>query len=380
MKILFNDLSKQWKDIEKKVTEKLGDFFCSGMYIDGPYLKEFENSFASYCGRKYAIGVSNGTDGLKLCIQSFELKGNVDVIIPANTYIADILAVEHQPKSTDVNYKVTLIDCDDYYQLDLNLLEQYLENNRSKYDNCILLPVHLYGHPTDMVKLEILAKKYNCLILEDASQAHGSMHNGEMIGKRSNATVYSLYPGKSLGAIGDAGIITTDDETLYNKLKSLRNYGSSKKYYYDYAGYNHRMDPIQAVFLQEKLTYLDKWNHQKNIVAQKYNSLLSGIPEVVTPKTADYVDLHVYHIYCIRVKDRNNLIKYLTEKQIPTVIHYPIPIQLTSPFSVLNKIYNANKNTLTWCDEILSLPMHPYLTDEEINYICKSIKEFYKNV
>jgi dTDP-4-amino-4,6-dideoxygalactose transaminase len=372
MNIKFNDLTKQWHEIKEEVMPELDSFFESSAYICGPYLERFEKQFSEWTGRKYSIGVSNGTDGLKLAIQSFNFyAGKTDVIMPANTFIADPFAVSHQVKG---DYHITLIDHDDYYQMDLQLLEEYLSSNRERYDNCIVIPVHLYGHPTNMKKLNEITSKYNCKIIEDASQAHGAITNGEMVGKYADMTVYSLYPGKNLGAIGDAGIVTTDNEEYKNRLVSLRNYGSPQKYHHDDIGWNHRMDPIQAVILSAKLKHLDKWNRMKQPIAKKYNELLSDI--VITPKIDNHVDLHVYHIYCIVVEDRENLQKFLSSKGIQNGIHYPIPIKDTPPYSYLAN--EKTPNTQYNSDKILSLPMHPWIQETEIEYVCSSIKQYYE--
>ena len=372
MNIKFNDLTKQWHEIKEEVMPELDSFFESSAYICGPYLERFEKEFSEWTGRKYSVGVSNGTDGLKLAIQSFNFyAGKTDVIMPANTFIADPFAVSHQVKG---DYHITLIDHDDYYQMDLQLLEEYLSSNRERYDNCIVIPVHLYGHPTNMKKLNEITSKYNCKIIEDASQAHGAITNGEMVGKYADMTVYSLYPGKNLGAIGDAGIVTTDNEEYKNRLVSLRNYGSPQKYHHDDIGWNHRMDPIQAVILSAKLKHLDKWNKMKQPIAKKYNELLSDI--VITPKIDNHVDLHVYHIYCIVVEDRENLQKFLSSKGIQNGIHYPIPIKDTPPYSYLAN--EKTPNTQYNSDKILSLPMHPWIQETEIEYVCSSIKQYYE--
>ena len=342
MKIKFLDLVSQWNEIKCDVYKNLDSFFESSEYIFGPHLKSFEDNFSKWSGRKYSIGVSNATDGLKLAIQSFNFYDTTtDVIIPANGYIADALSVHYQTRG---NFS-------------------------------IILPIHLYGHPTNMRKMCEISKKYNCKIIEDASHAHGAITNGEMVGKYADMTVYSLYPGKNLGAIGDAGIITTDSEIYRERLNSLRNYGSLKKYQYDDIGWNNRMDSIQALFLNEKLKKLDTWNYKKQHISKKYNSLLEGIVE--TPKVDDHVDLHVYHIYCIMVDNRENLQKFLESKGIPTIIHYPIPISESNPFKYLSGKFDIKK-TIANCNRILSLPMHQYLNDSEIEYICDSIKTFYR--
>ena len=373
MKIKFLDLVSQWNEIKCDVYKNLDSFFESSEYIFGPHLKSFEDNFSKWSGRKYSIGVSNATDGLKLAIQSFNFYDTTtDVIIPANGYIADALSVHYQTRG---NFNISLVEHDDYFQMDLGLLVEHLDNNRHLYDNCIILPIHLYGHPTNMRKMCEISKKYNCKIIDDASHAHGAITNGEMVGKYADMTVYSLYPGKNLGAIGDAGIITTDSEIYRERLNSLRNYGSLKKYQYDDIGWNNRMDSIQALFLNEKLKKLDTWNYKKQHISKKYNSLLEGIVE--TPKVDDHVDLHVYHIYCIMVDNRENLQKFLESKGIPTIIHYPIPISESNPFKYLSGKFDIKK-TIANCNRILSLPMHQYLNDSEIEYICDSIKTFYR--
>jgi dTDP-4-amino-4,6-dideoxygalactose transaminase len=368
----FLDLSSQWNEIKVDVYKNLDSFFESSAYVMGPYLEKFESNFSKWSGRKYSVGVSNGTDGLKLAIQAFEFYNTVtDVILPANGYIADILAVKSQIKG---EYNISLVDHDDYFQIDLDLLTVHLDNTRHLYDNCIILPIHMYGHPTNMKRLYEISQKYNCKIIEDASHAHGAVTNGEMIGKYADMTVYSLYPGKNLGAIGDAGIVTTDSDVYNQRLKSLRNYGSSKKYYYDDVGWNHRMDPIQALFLDEKLKRLDGWNNKKQKVVEKYNSLLNGIVE--TPKVDSHVGLHVYHIYCIMVDDREKLQEFLASKNIPTIIHWPVPIAKSKPFGYLDGKFDTTKTDIN-CNRILSLPMHQYLNDSEIEHVCSSIKTFY---
>lgn len=377
MKVKFNDLVKQWDQIKEEVNPKIQDFFNSSAYICGPYLEEFENNFSNWTGRKYSIGVSNGTDGLKMSIQALNLYGGTtDVVMPANTFIADPLSVYYQVKG---DFNISLVDHDNYFQIDLDLLVDHLDKNRDKYDHCIIIPVHLYGHPTNMVKVSEIAKKYDCKIIEDASQAHGAVTNGEMVGKYSDMTVYSLYPGKNLGAIGDAGIVTTDSEEYKNRLCSLRNYGSSKKYYYDDIGWNHRMDPLQAIILNEKLKNLDSWNQSKQEIVKKYNDLLQDdfLPNFVqTPEEDSHVDLHVYHIYCLLVDCREELQQYLNDHGVQSGIHYPIPIQKTKPFEYLD-IY-SNPKTIKSSTKIFSLPMHPWLTENEIEYTCETIKEFYR--
>jgi dTDP-4-amino-4,6-dideoxygalactose transaminase len=374
LKIHFNDLGAQWVEIQDEALPRLGGVLRSGGYIGGQELERFEEEFSQYTGRKYGIGVSNGTDALKLAIQALECSGPTLVVMPANTYIAAPLSVIQQYKG---EYEIGLVDIDEYYLMDLSLLEEALIENRDKYQNCILMPTHLYGHPMDMPRVSQIAEKYNCYTIEDASQAHGAISNGEMVGSRSDITVYSLYPGKGLGAAGDAGIITTDNEEYSRRLKSIRNYGSTKKYIYDDFGWNHRLDSLQAVILSEKLKHLDRWNQKKCEIADIYSNLLSGTEEIQLPKIASYVDRHVFHIYCVQAENREGLIEYLNSVGIPTIMHYPIPIEKTTPFSYLQTA-GRNLRTKATCEKILSLPIHPFMDETQVNYVAEEIKTFYR--
>lgn len=371
MNIKFNDLSKQWDIIKDNIKPKLEDLFQKSDFIGGKAIQKFEEDFAKYCETKYAIGVSNGTDALKLCIAALKLDSPCGVIIPANTFIATVLAATYL---TNLDCDIQLIDCDEYYQIDINLLEACLKKNRNKWKSCVIIPVHLYGHPANIKIVVELAKEYDCYVLEDSSQAHGAMTSNKKIGGFGDISAFSLYPIKNLGAAGDAGIITTNNYELYDEIKALRNLGSRKKYYYDSIGWNNRMDTIQAIILDEKLKFLDEWNDKRIEIANKFNELLDT-ENIITPKTAPYVDKNVYHIYAIRVQNRIKLQAYLNEQNIPTIIHYPVPIEKTTPFKYLEHFNNAK--TIQYANELVSLPIYPFLNDEEINYITKTINKFF---
>ena len=371
MNIKFNDLSMQWDVIKDHVIPRLEELFIKSDYIGGEAIKIFEENFANYCSTKYAVGISNGTDALKISLASLDLESPCGVIIPANTFIATILAVTYL---NDLKSEIKLVDCDKYYQIDVDLLESCLKENRKKWKSCVLIPVHLYGHPANMKRIIELAEKFNCKILEDSSQAHGAITLKKKVGGLSDVSAFSLYPGKNLGAAGDAGIITTNNEEIFNKAKSLRNYGSSKKYYYDTKGWNNRLDTIQAIILDEKLKHLDKWNEMRIEVADKYNELLKDNDKIITPKTAAYVDRNVFHIYAIRIQNRDDFQVYLNKNKIPTVIHYPIPIEKTTPFKYLSNL--NNKKTKKYSNELISLPMHPFLNNEEIDNIGKVLNDY----
>ena len=373
MDIMFNNLSKQWDAIKEDITPRLEELFKKSDFIGGKAIGEFEENFAQYCETKYAVGVSNGTDALKLSLAAFKLENPCGVIIPANTFIATTLAVTYL---SDITYDLILIDCDKYYQIDVELLELYLKKNRKNWKSCVILPVHLYGHPSNMKRILEIAEDFDCMILEDSSQAHGAMVLNKKVGGFGDVSAFSLYPGKNLGAAGDAGVITTNNEELYRKIKSLRNYGSHVKYHYDFIGWNNRMDTIQAIIVDEKLEYLDEWNNLRIEIARKYDELLKDNKEIVLPKTAPYITKQIYHIYAIRVTGRDKFQSYLTKNGIPTVIHYPIPIEKTKPFKHLEHF--DSKRTLEYSNDLISLPMHPFLKDEEIEYITSKINSFFK--
>lgn len=369
MTIKFNDLGKHHELIKADVLEGFKGLLERSDFILGKAVTEFEKDFAAYIGSKYAIGVSNGTDAIKLCLEALGLKGKTGIIMPANTYIATTLGAEMAYPDAEL----VLIDADKYFEIDIILLEKYLEQNRKRWDNCILLPVHLYGQTCDMDAILSLSKKYNCFVVEDASQAQGArFKNGKRAGSAGIVSAFSLYPGKNLGAMGDAGIITTDDDSIYKKLLLLRNWGSTIKYHHEVRGYNNRLDTIQAIVLKEKLKHLDTWNNERARIASLYDELIQN-PLITKPEKASYCNTHIYHIYCILCEKRDKLIEYLTEKQIPTVMHYPIPIELTKVYKHLN--FN-NPKTRKYSETLLSLPMHPFLTNEEVNYIADTINKF----
>ena len=368
----FNDLGKQWQTIRESVLEKVDKLGHEGSYINGKSVTEFEQQFAEYFNSKFAIGVSNGTDGLKLALQTYDLKSNDLVIIPANTFVADYLAVKNLPLD---NPKIALIDQDEYFTIDVNSLESFLEKWRSVYGKVVVIPVHLYGQACDMDKIVELSKKYNFGILEDCSQSHETRYKGNHLGSYGDMAVYSLYPGKNLGAAGDAGIITTNSEELNKRLRSIRNYGSSVKYHYDEIGHNHRLDSIQAIVLSEKLKYLHSWTITKNQIVSRFLSEMNN-DKVILPKKSDDCTLHSYHIFCVRVEDRTAFEKHMASNGVTTIIHYPIPIHKTKIFDSSMDIVYSSKITDEWADKIVSLPIHPFLTTEEVDLIINSVNNF----
>jgi dTDP-4-amino-4,6-dideoxygalactose transaminase len=370
MNIKFNDLSSQWSEISEKTLPSILNVLETGNFILGKQVSEFEDNFKKWNGNKYAIGVANGTDALMISISSLSLSGNSIFYIPANTYIATLLGVV---LSLNKNYKYKLIDCDEYYQIDTNLLETEIKKDFGNYDNYVVMPVHLYGMSCNMSHIIELKNKFNLRIIEDCSQSHGTLTDEKKkVGTYGDVSAFSLYPGKNLGAAGDAGIIVTDNEDIYKACLKLRNLGSIEKYNHEIIGWNSRLDTIQSVILNEKIKLIDDWNDKRNYVAEKF---LKGIknPLIKLPETPKYCSYNTYHIFAILCFKRDELMKYLSECGIPSIIHYPIPIELSGAF--FNDGLN-NKNTIRFAGELLSLPIHPFMVDEEINHIIESLNNF----
>jgi dTDP-4-amino-4,6-dideoxygalactose transaminase len=370
MNIKFNDLQSQWKTISNECLPKITKVLETGNFILGNEVLIFENEFKKWNGNKYAVGVGNGTDALIISVSSLSLKGRTIFYIPANTYIATLLGVI---LSDNKDFEYRLIDCDEYFQMDFDILEKELILNRHNYENAVVIPVHLYGISCDMKKLMSLKSKFNFKVIEDCSQSHGTITDeNKKVGTYGDVSAFSLYPGKNLGASGDAGIIVTDDEEIYKKCLMIRNLGSIEKYKHEIIGRNSRLDTIQSVILNDKLSHIDEWNEKRVYVANQYSKKINN-EYVSTIKTPTYCKYNTYHIFLLLTDYRDELMEYLKKLSVPTLIHYPIPIELTNAFYD-DKINNTK--TIEFSKKILSIPMHPFLTDEEINYICESINKF----
>ena len=370
MKVSFSNLDKQWGVIKDKAFPRLEDLMKSSQFIGGDDIEKFEKNFSSYVGSNFAVGTSSGTDAIKLALKSLNLKGSIGIILPANTFIATMLGAEEAYPDAEF----ILVDCNEYYQIDIELLENAITENRHKWNFCVVIPVHLYGHPCDMESITNLCLKNMCHIVEDASQAHGSeIYGNGKVGSFGSCAAFSLYPGKNLGAYGDAGVITTNDSEILSRLKLLRNYGSSKKYQHDIKGYNNRLDTIQAIIVDEKLRHLDEWNKLRNRIASIYNNNINS--NFATPKIADYCKTHIYHIYPIRVSGggRNEFMTHLHSKGIDTGIHYPIPIEQTGAYKHLSLL---NQRTRTYAKQLVSLPINPFMTEIEAEYVCNTINQW----
>lgn len=342
---------------------KFNTFVESGWFILGDEVSNFEMEFAKYCGAKYCVGVANGLDALTLALRAYDFPKGSEVIVPSNTYIATILAV------VNAGLKPILVEPDiETYNIDVNLIEKAITAKTKA-----IMPVHLYGKMCNMPKILEIADKYFLKVIEDAAQAHGATINEKKVGAWGGATAFSFYPTKNLGALGDGGAVTTNDEELANKIKALRNYGSDKKYHNRFIGVNSRLDEIQAAFLRVKLPYLDKINEHKNRLAKIYYEQLNDSEFVLPKKQKGFFD--VYHIFNIRHNKRDELKKYLEARGIKTDIHYPIPPnEQIAMKGILDKIETPISKEIH--NTTLSLPISFGHSEEDIKKICKVLMDF----
>ena len=367
MKINFNDLNAQWQIIKEPCMKGIEELFAKSNFILGEQVAQFEKSFAEYVGTKYAVGVSNGTDALKLAAQALDPQGKTCFVIPALTFVSTLGGVEQAYPNAD--YK--LIDCNDYFQIDCDLLEDYVVKNRHNYDSMIIVPVHLYGYACNMTKICEVAKTHDCLVLEDASQAHGTKWKNKVVGSFGDVSAFSLYPGKNLGAAGDAGIATTNNENIYKKLKLLRNLGSKIKYEHEIRGGNHRLDTIQAIVLQEKIKHIDDWNAARRETVLKYEKLITN-KNIVLPKNP-HDSTPTHHVYPVLVKDRDKFVSHLENNNIQWGIHYKISIE---EMPMYKHLLGPNEKALHFTKHMVSLPIHPFISDNEIQYLCSVLNAY----
>lgn len=367
-RIPFVDLKRQYLSIKEEIAPKVENVLQHTHYILGENVEAFEEEFADYCNVKYAVGVASGSDALILSLKSLGIESGDEVITVPNTFIATVDAI------SKVGAKPVFADVDaDTYNIDINKIEECITDNTKA-----IIPVHLYGQMADMDLILKLAGDYDLKVIEDACQAHGAEYKYKKAGSLGDAGCFSFYPAKNLGAAGDGGIITTNNEELAEKLRMLRNYGQSKKYYHDFIGFNSRLDEIQAAILRVKLKYIDHWNEQRREKAKIYNKLLEKTPQIIRPVEEEFRK-HVYHLYVIQCETRDELQDYLSSKGISTGIHYPIPVHLQEAYKKLGYDQLNFPVTERCANKIISLPMFPELRDDEIKYVVDNIKTFYAN-
>lgn len=364
MKVPFVSFVPMEEELNEKLKAAFDRVFTRSWYIDGIEDENFERAFAEYCGANYCVGVGNGLDALILALKCLGVGAGDEVIVPANTYIATALAV------TYVNARPVLVEPDiRTFNIDPTRIEAAI-TERTK----AIIPVHLYGQACDMDSIIEIAKKHNLYIVEDCAQAHGATYKSIKVGTFGNAAGFSFYPGKNLGALGDAGAVISDCKELSDKIRAYSNYGSDYKYHHIYKGKNSRLDEMQAAFLATKLPYLDKMNDARRRIAQLY---LNGIKneQIVLPFVANYT-VPVWHIFAIRCQKREELEKYLNDKGIGTNKHYPTPIHLQECYKDLK----LKKGDYPISEEIsrteLSIPMYYGMRDDEVQYVIEVINEF----
>lgn len=364
MEIPFVSFKPLEKRLDKELREAFERVYNASWYIEGKEDEKFEEAFAKYCNSEYCVGVGNGLDALMLALKSLDIKAGDEVIVPSNTYIATALAVTYvgaTPVFVEPNIKT--------YNIDYSKIEEKITEKTKA-----IMPVHLYGQPCEMDKIMEIAKKHNLYVIEDCAQAHGAKFKGKIIGSFGDAAGFSFYPGKNLGALGDAGATVTNSKEIADKVRALGNYGSDYKYHHIYKGNNSRLDELQAAFLSAKLPILDEVNENRREIASKY---LNGIKndKIILPYVLEDVE-PVWHIFAVRCNDRERLENYLKEKGIKTNKHYPIAIHLQECYKDLG----FKKGDFPIAEEIseteLSLPMYYGMTDDEINYVIDAINNF----
>ena len=364
MKIPFSTFERMHNEMQDDIRGAFERVFNSGWFIQGNECKEFEKEFAKYCNTKFCVGTGNGLESLSLVIKAMGIGEGDEVIVPAHTFIATALAVKYAG-ATPVFVEVR----EDTYLIDEKLIEEKI-TNRTK----AIIVVHLYGQMAEMEPILEIAKKHGLYVVEDAAQAHGAKHNGMVAGSVGDAAGFSFYPGKNLGALGDAGATVTNNEEIAKKVRALGNYGSSEKYVHKYQGINSRLDEMQAAFLGEKLKRLDVWTEERIRIADKYYSGINN-SQIILP-TVGKGNMHVYHIFAIRCERRDELQEYLKDRGIGTVIHYPIPMHMQKCYENLG----IREGELPIAEEIskteLSIPMYYGMTEEEVDYVIDKINEF----
>lgn len=365
MNIPFVSFEPMHNEIDEDIRKKFDKVLTSNCFIKGEEVEQFEKEYADFCMTKSSIGCGTGLDALYLILKALGVGTGDEIIIPANTFIATALAVSYvgaTPVLVDANIST--------YTIEPALIEERI-TDRTK----AIIAVHLYGRPCDMDAIFNIAKKYNLVILEDAAQAHGALYKGKKVGSLGYAAGFSFYPGKNLGALGDGGAITCQDEQFAKKIKMLGNYGSREKYVHKYLGTNSRLDEMQAAFLRVKLQKLNKWNEFRGKVADRYINEIKN-PLVKLPFPSDATYRNVWHIFSIRCKNRDNLKEYLKRNKIETMIHYPTPIHMHQAYECLNIKEGAYPISEEIAKTELSLPMYYGITEKEVSYVIDIINAY----
>ena len=360
--INFLNLHKINERFRNEIDERIKQVLDSGWYILGEQVRVFEKNFANFCGVKHCIGCANGLDALNLIIKAYGFSTGDEIIVPANTYIASILAISQN------GCKPVLVEPDiDTYNINPDLIEQKITENTKA-----IMVVHLYGQAVEMEKIWQLAKKYNLKVIEDSAQAHGTIYKGKRAGNLGDASGFSFYPGKNLGCLGDGGCVTTNDDELAYRIRAIANYGSDYKYHHIFKGTNSRLDEIQAAVLDIKLKHLDEDNKRRREIAKFYRENIKN-PNIILPQLKEEEN-HVWHIFAVRVNDRDKLKKYLEDNGIETNIHYPTAPHKQECYKELEHLSCPVSEKIH--KQVLSLPISPVLTRNEVMQVVEVINGY----
>lgn len=364
MNVAYLDLHKTHDEIQEELDIAYRKVTKRQWFIGGEADKQFEQEFATYCGTKECVGTGNGLDAIRLILLAYGIGSGDEVIVPANTFIATALAV------TYAGAKPVFVDASmDSYNIDASKIEEKI-SERTK----AIIVVHLYGRVADVTAIWKIASKYSLKVIEDSAQAHGAEIKGKKAGGLGDAAAFSFYPGKNLGALGDAGAVTTNDSELAARIRAYGNYGSYEKYNHVYLGCNSRLDEYQAAFLSVKLKYLDKWNEERRNIAYTYTRQIKN-EKILLPEWAGDRQ-HVFHIYPILTRKRDELVDYLKQRGIGTNVHYPIPIVEQKAYRQYVKQSLDYPVTRRICSEEVSLPLYPGMTEEQVNWVIACINRF----
>ena len=365
MQIPFLDLKSQYRQIEAELKPVLEDIMVNGAFIGGPQVAAFEEEFAAFCGGGYCVGLNSGTDALRFALMAAGVGPGDEVITVPHTFIATTEAIS-QTGAVPVFVDIEPATC----TMDVSQIARRITSNTRA-----IVPVHLYGQPADMDPILEIARKHQLAVIEDACQAHGALYKGRLAGSMGVAGCFSFYPGKNLGAFGDAGAVVTADANMAQTMRMLREHGQSRKYYHDMEGYTGRLDAIQAAVLRLKLKRLADWNRARRDNAALYTKLLADVPSITVVKEADFAQ-SVYHLYVILVDDRDGLQAFLAEKEVGTGLHYPLPLHLQKAYSSMG--FKKGDFPVSECtaERLLSLPMYAELTTEQIEYVVDCIREY----
>jgi len=365
MQIPLIDLSAQYLSIREEINEAIQQVLVDGQYIMGPNVKELEREIANYTGTRFAVGVGNGTDALVLVLKALGIGPGDEVITTPFTFFASaegISQVGAVPVFVDIDPKT--------YCMNIDLIREKI-SSRTK----AIIPVHLFGHPVDMEPLMEIARQYGIKIIEDACQAIGALYHGQPVGSFGDAACFSFFPTKNLGGYGDGGMVVTNNEELYEKIKLLRVHGSYKKYHHSFVGYNSRMDELQAAILRVKFRYLEEWTEKRRAIAAKYRQLLENTSVVLPVELKDC--RHVYHLFVLRCEKRDELMQYLAGKGIHTAVYYPVPLHLQEVYKDMGFKPGDFPEAEKASRQALAIPHYPELDEGRMEYIAKAINEFF---